>query len=181
MRFSLTTCACCTIFLLHASGISKNTYSMKTYVLLHFKHKNDVTIIIKLHCCNMLHGVVLHLSGISKNTYSMKTYVLLHFKHKNDVTIIIKLHCCNMLHGVVLHSSGISKTLTPWKPMFYYILSIKMTSQSLSNFTVATCCMVLCCIRLVYQKTVTPWKPMFYYILNIKMTSQSLSNLTCGW
>ena len=25
-----------------------NTYSMKTYVLLHFEHRNDVTIIVKL-------------------------------------------------------------------------------------------------------------------------------------
>ena len=25
-----------------------NTYSMKTYVLLHFEHKNDFTIIVKL-------------------------------------------------------------------------------------------------------------------------------------
>ena len=25
-----------------------NTYSMKTYVLLHFEHKNDVTVIIKI-------------------------------------------------------------------------------------------------------------------------------------
>ena len=40
-----------------ASGLSKflntdtdrvNTYSKKTYVLLHFEHKNDVTIIVKL-------------------------------------------------------------------------------------------------------------------------------------
>ena len=28
-----------------------NTYSMKIYVLLHFEHKNDVTIIVKLYAC----------------------------------------------------------------------------------------------------------------------------------
>ena len=27
-----------------------NTYSMKTYVLLHFEHTNEVTVIIKLLC-----------------------------------------------------------------------------------------------------------------------------------
>ena len=27
---------------------SNDTYSMKTYVLLHFEHKNDVTVIVKL-------------------------------------------------------------------------------------------------------------------------------------
>ena len=36
--------------LFHAAGKSSiiNTYSTKAYVLLHFKHKNDVTVIIKL-------------------------------------------------------------------------------------------------------------------------------------
>ena len=29
-------------------GLAFNTYSMKTYVLLHFEHKSDVTIIVKL-------------------------------------------------------------------------------------------------------------------------------------
>ena len=31
-----------------STDVSINTYSMKAYVLLHFEHKNDVTIIVKL-------------------------------------------------------------------------------------------------------------------------------------
>ena len=35
---------------------------METYVLLHFEHKNDVTIIIKLHRASRLRIVALHKS-----------------------------------------------------------------------------------------------------------------------
>ena len=35
-------------FLLHSSGILQSTHSMKIYVLLHFEHKNDVTIVVTL-------------------------------------------------------------------------------------------------------------------------------------
>ena len=36
-------------FCLHSSGILSNNCCMNTYVLLHFEHKNDVKIIVKLH------------------------------------------------------------------------------------------------------------------------------------
>ena len=32
-----------------------NTYFMKTYVLLHFEHKNDVTVTVKLMCRRQYH------------------------------------------------------------------------------------------------------------------------------
>ena len=43
--FSLTICG--EFLPMENSGLN-NTYSMKTYVLLHFEDKNDVTVIIKL-------------------------------------------------------------------------------------------------------------------------------------
>ena len=50
--------------LLHSSGILYNTDSMITFVLLHFKHKNDVTIIIRLYRATHLRLVALSKSSI---------------------------------------------------------------------------------------------------------------------
>ena len=61
--FSLTTWEVlrhATSFFLHSSGILWNTYSMKTYVLLHFIRKNDVTFIIELHRATCLRLVALY-------------------------------------------------------------------------------------------------------------------------
>ena len=63
--------------------------------------------------------------------------------------------CFNLLYDIIFmlasyppqlvtrHSSSgydvkikFSLTLSPWKPMFYYVLNIKMTSKSLSNFCI---------------------------------------------
>ena len=49
---------------LHSSGILYNTYSMKTNVLLHFEHENDVISIIKQHRATRLWLVALYKSLI---------------------------------------------------------------------------------------------------------------------
>ena len=89
-------------------------HSYSTCVLLHFEHKNDVTIIIKplyramSHCVFTICSLYAHhmfticslytLSSLTDGPrlrlhfllHSYSTCVLLHFEHKNDVTNIIK-------------------------------------------------------------------------------------------
>ena len=57
-------------FLLHSLFILESTYAMNTYVLLQFEHKNDVTIIIKLHRASRLRLVGPQKSLTMTVTYS---------------------------------------------------------------------------------------------------------------
>ena len=60
LLWSLNTFSVCFVLLFSGPISAKhpylfNTYSMKTYFLLHFEHKNDVTVIVKpLHRATMI-------------------------------------------------------------------------------------------------------------------------------
>ena len=105
-------------------------------------------------CRKHAYDVPRHVETLSKRTifvarhnFHVASVVTLYHdctKRKCFNICIFSLTACEVLRHAAsffLYLSGIHyKTLILLKPMFYYILNIKMTSESLSNFTELLAC-----------------------------------------
>ena len=74
------------------------------------------------------------------NSFHIALEVTLHYNCKtctcwiNTVLVLLLVKCCDILHHLCCIRLAYCKTLFQWIPIFYYILNIKMTPKSLSNF-----------------------------------------------